>query len=419
MKLVVRILHLVIAALAMVATILLFAMPALSFKSKVVLDVNSFSDLIPSTQYTEDLKVDELLGTDEIQAGISFKLSATEINKVMNGDRDIINERVIVKNLDDTLQILDDAVEVIADYAIRTNLTKIVEQEMRSQIEKAKPEDKTVDEVMEAIDLSSSDFQKFAYSLYDEANKSTATVDTVGSFLQEQIDEIVVKVEKAVPNAKAGSFTEEQKAAVKNNLEGILGQLDMINDDNTIKPISDLPYLYVGKFVKEKIGDKVSESELAQKEGETNRKYSDRLLETFVKAEIPETVYQIIGYVSLGLFIGMFIMAGAWILLVAFEVLHFFFVTKKHRLFKAFFLPLFTLAGIIQIALGFVLTGVCKYILPKKLDISSLNIPVKDALIIPRTCTLATSIVFIITVGVALVLFVLKFFVPKQSEKQE
>ena len=416
MKLIIRIMHLVIAALAGVATILLFALPALSFNSKVVVDVDAISSFIPATQFTEDLDVVEILGTDEVQVGISFKLSSTDINKVMNGEREIINDKVIVKNMDDTLQTLDDAVDVLADYAIRINLTKIVEQEMRSQIEKAKPEDKTTDEVMELIDLSKSDFQKFAYSLYDQANMKNATVDSVGLFLHEQIDEIVSKVEKAVPNAKAGTFTEEQKEQVKASLVDILKKLDMVNEDGTLKPIADLPYLYIIKFVKEKLNGKYSEEELGQKAGETNRQQSDRLLETYVTDLIPDLVYQIIGYVSLGLFVGMFIMAGTWILLALFEILHFIFVSKKHRLFKALFLPFFAISGLIQIVLGFVLTGVCKYVLPAKLDISSFKLPIKDALIVPRTCTLATSIVFIITIGAGIVLLILKLIAPKNKE---
>ena len=149
MKLVVRIMHLVIAAIAAVATILLFAMPALSFNSKVVLDVEAVSNIVPSTEFTKDINFVEVLGTNEIQAGISFKLSATDINKVMNGDRDVINEKVLIKNMDETLQTLDDGIEVLADYTIRTNLTGIVKQELIKQVENAKPKDKTTEEVLE------------------------------------------------------------------------------------------------------------------------------------------------------------------------------------------------------------------------------------------------------------------------------
>ena len=415
MKLIVRIMHLVIAAIAAVATILLFAMPALSFNSKVVLDVEAVSNIIPATDFTKDIDFVTVLGTNEIQAGISFKLSATDINKVMNGDRDVINEKVLVKNMDSTLQTLDDGIEVLADYTIRTNLTGIVKQELTKQIENAKPEDKTTEEVMEYLSLGDDEFKEFAYSLYDTANKDDANVDSVGQVLLEHIDEILVKVEK-MTGSKSGTFNDEQKEDAKNNMKGMLKQIKILKDDDySLYPISDLPYLYAIDFVKEKLNGKVSSSKLAIKEGETNREYSNRMLETYVVTEMPEVVYQIIGYVSLGLFIGMFVIAGTWILLAAFEVLHFFFVNKKHRLFKGLFMPFFILAGIIQIVLGFVLTGVCKYVLPAKLDISSFNLPIKDALIIPRTCTLATSIAFIIAIGAMIALAILKIFVPKEK----
>ena len=409
--------HLVIAAIAAVATILLFAMPALSFNSKVVLDVEAVSNIVPSTEFTKDIDFVEVLGTNEIQAGISFKLSATDINKVMNGDRDVINEKVLIKNMDETLQTLDDGIEVLADYTIRTNLTGIVKQELIKQVENAKPEDKTTEEVLEYLSLGDKEYKEFAYSLYDSANSKNANVDSVGQVLLEHIDEILVKVEK-MTGSKSGTFTDEQKEDAKNNMKGMLKQVKILKDDDySLHPISDLPYLYAIDFVKEKLNEKVSADKLAIKEGETNREYSNRMLETYVVTQMPEIVYQIVGYVSLGLFIGMFVIAGTWILLAAFEVLHFFFVNKKHKLFKGLFMPFFILAGIIQIVLGFVLTGVVKYVLPEKIDITKFNLPIKSAVIVPRTCTLATSIVFIIAIGAMIALGILKIFVPKEKKE--
>ena len=204
----------------------------------------------------------------------------------------------------------------------------------------------------------------------------------------------------------------------KNNMKGMLKQVKILKDDDySLHPISDLPYLYAIDFVKEKLNEKVSADKLAIKEGETNREYSNRMLETYVVTQMPEIVYQIVGYVSLGLFIGMFVIAGTWILLAAFEVLHFFFVNKKHKLVKGLFMPFFILAGIIQIVLGFVLTGVVKYVLPEKIDITKFNLPIKSAVIVPRTCTLATSIVFIIAIGAMIALGILKIFVPKEKKE--
>ena len=417
MKLVLRILNLVLAGISLIATILLFSVPAFSFNSKVVVDVKTLTDFVPKTVYTNEIKANELLGTDEIQAGVSFKLSAGEINKVMNGDRDIINERVIVKNLDETLQILDSAVDVITDNTIRVTLKKTIQDEIKKQIDTSKPSDSpyTAEEIMELIELDDAYFKNFSNALYDEANKSTATITSVNAVLQEQIDDALVKAEKA-NTITPGKYTEEQQNATKQNFINILTSLNMVNEDETLKPISDLPYLYVIKYMKNNLKGKVSASDLQQKSGETNQKYSNRLLETFVITNIPDFVYQIIGYVCLGVFIGLFVFAGVWLAFAAFEVLHFFFPTKKHKLFKVLFLPLFTLLGLLQIGLGFVLTGVCKYVLPEKLDLASFNLPVKEAIIVPRTYTLATSILFIIAIGIGIAYCVLKIFVPKNKE---
>ena len=421
MKLVLRILNLVIAAIAGVAVVLLFAMPAFSFNSKVVVDVNKFSSFIPETTYTKDIDVVDTLGTDEIQVGIKFKLSATDINKVMNGDKDIINNNVIVKNLDDTLEILDKAVDVLADNTIRKNLQNIIKDEIARQIENGKPEGEntpSTEEIMETLDMDDHYFEVFADNLYDEANKDDATVDSVGAVLQEKIDEAVTKAEKSGA-IKPGTYTQEQKEQNKLNLRNVLQQLDMIKEDGEhLEKISELPYLYILKYVKEQLNGKVAETELNKKAGETNKDHTFRLLEAWVLNLMPDVFYKVVSYVSLGMFIGLFVFAGTWILLAAFELLHFIFVTKKHRLFKGLFLPIFVIVGLLQVVLGFVLTGVCKYVLPAKLDISRFKLPIKDAIIVPRTCTLATSIVFIITVGVGIAYFILKLCLPKEEKAE-
>lgn len=418
MKLVLRILNLVLAAVSLTATVLLFALPAFSFNSKVVVDVKTLTDFVPKTAYTSEINATDLLGTDEIQAGVKFSLSIGEINKVMNGDRDIINERVIVKNLDDTLKTLDDAVDVIADNTIRQTLKSTIKDEVKKQIDSAKADsEKNTDQIMDLVDLDEAYFKNFSTALYNEANKSTASISSVNAVLQEQIDDALMKAEKAGA-IKPGTYTEEQKAAVKANFTNILNSLEMVNPDESIKPISDLPYLYVIKFAKEKLNGKVPEADLVQKAEETNRQYSDRLLEKFVINSIPDMVYSIIGYVCLGLFIGMFVFAGIWLAFAALEVLHFFYPDKKHKLFNALFLPAFMLTGLLQLALGFVLTGVCKFILPEKLDLVALKLPIKSGVIIPRTYTLGTSICFIVAVAIGLVYVVLKFFVPKNKEEK-
>ena len=410
----------VIAATAVVATILLFALSPLSFNSKVVVDVDTVSKFVPKTTYTENIDAKELLGTDEIQVGIKFKLSLADVNKAKKGDKEVMNERLLKGNLDDVLETLDEAVDVLADHSIRRALKSTIANEITNSIDRAKPptQTKTTAEIMELLDLGDEYFTNFSNALYNEADRSSATIDSVGQVLQEQTGEAIMKAEKS-GMIKPGTYTEDQKNSVKNNLITILNQLEMVNEDGSIKPISDLPYLYSIKYIEKELAGKVDDAVLVQKSGETTKAYSNRLLEEYVFNIMPDAFYTVVKYISLGISISVIVLAAIWIALAAYQVLLFFFPAKQFGLFKGLLIPFFAIAGILQIVLGFVLTGVFKYVLPKKLDIASMNLPIKDAIIVPRTFALGTSIVLIVTIGLLIASMVIRKIAFKKEEKAE
>ena len=410
----------VIAATAVVATILLFALSPLSFNSKVVVDVDTVSKFVPKTTYTENIDAKELLGTDEIQVGIKFKLSLADVNKAKNGDKEVMNERLLKGNLDDVLGTLDEAVDVLADHSIRRALKSTIANEITNSIDRAKPttQTKTTAEIMELLDLGDAYFTNFSNALYNEADRSSATVDSVGAVLQEQTGDAIMKAEKS-GMIKPGTYTEEQKNSVKNNLITILNQLEMVNEDGSIKPISDLPYLYSIKYIEKELAGKVDDAVLVQKSGETTKTYSNRLLEEYVFNIMPDAFYTVVKYISLGISISVIVLAAIWIALAAYQVLLFFFPAEQFGLFKGLLIPFFVIAGILQIVLGFVLTGVFKYVLPSKLDIASMNLPIKDAIIVPRTFALGTSIVLIVTIALLIASMVIRKIAFKKEEKTE
>ena len=420
MKLISRIMHLVVAASALVATILLFSLSPLSFNSKVVVDVETISKLVPETTYAKDIDAKELLGTDEIQVGVKFKLSLGDVNKAKNGDKEVMNERLLKGNMDDVLNTLDEAVDVLADHSIRRALKSTIATEITNTIDRAKPAEQTMTtaQIMETLDINDKYFENFANALYNEADRNNATADSVGAVLQEQTGEALMKVEKA-GMVKSGTYTEDQKTAVKENLEKILDQLEMVNEDGTIKPVSDLPYLYTIKHIQKELSGKVNDSELSQKSGETTKAYSNRLLEIYVFNIMPDAFYNVVKYISLGISISVYVLAAIWLALASYQVLLFFFPAKQFGLFKGLLIPFFAIAGLIQIVLGFVLTGVFKYVLPSKLDIASLNLPIKDAIIVPRTFALGTSIVLIVTLGLLIASMVIRKIAFKKEKKAE
>ena len=99
MKIVIRILNIIIMAISVAAGIFLFMPPAFSFNSKVTINVATFSEFVPQTEYSKDIDIPTLLGTDSIYVGVRFKLDVAGIADMKDGDKEKINEKLIADNL--------------------------------------------------------------------------------------------------------------------------------------------------------------------------------------------------------------------------------------------------------------------------------------------------------------------------------
>jgi undecaprenyl pyrophosphate phosphatase UppP len=149
--------------------------------------------------------------------------------------------------------------------------------------------------------------------------------------------------------------------------------------------------------------------ELEQKTGETIPDYADRLLEMFVLDKMPEVFYQAVGYVSLGLFIGLFVFAGIWALLIVITLLKT--ISKKPW---TFFGPWFWLVGLVELFLGFGITALARFALPK-LDISQFGLPISAVDAYVRTYALVPSILFVASIALAIVYQVFKSLAKKEA----
>ena len=160
MKLIIRIFNIVIMALALTATIFLFASPTFSFNSNVGLDVKTFSQFVPETKYSQDFDIEKLLGTKTIHLGVKFSLKLNEVKEIKSGDRDKINQNIVSDNVDDMLKILHEPVDLITDFSIRSIIKSIVKEQVTNQVDQARENYKqksgqdmgsTTEEIMEEV----------------------------------------------------------------------------------------------------------------------------------------------------------------------------------------------------------------------------------------------------------------------------
>ena len=410
MKIIVKIFNLVIMAIAALATLFLFVTPTFSFKSKVCVDVATFSEFVPTTPYTEGLDIVSLLGTDEIQVGVSFTLNTADTSRVMNGEKDYVNEGMIGPNINDIVDILHEPVNLITEYTVRNFLKGLIKDEITIQVDEARKKynpngDSTTEDIMEEVGMTDEYFDNFTYSLYRAADQEDATVDSVTDVLYAEIDDALAKAEQTGVVDTSG-YTEETKASLKGDVVSNLQAMALVNDDGTVNRISQMSFIYLSNYLSTELQGKVPDSELVKQEGEDSFTFSGRLLRLYVYNMIPDDVYHIMSYVALALFIGIVVFAANWVLLIVITL----FRTLLAKKPWTFFGPWFWFLGGLQIILGITITYLCKVTLPS-MDISALiamfNLPIRSILVSVRTFALIPSILYMICVPLA---FVYGFF---------
>ena len=421
MKLVLRIFNIFILAIAAVATVCLFALPTFTFNSNIALDVKGFSQFIPSVPgYTDNIDIAYLIGTDTIQVGISFELNFSDTTKVVNGNRDIINNQLISKNVDDIVNTLHEPVDLITDFTIRSVIKTIIENEVTTQIQAIIDDSGgsipyTAEEIKSEVGMDDIYFKDLSYLLYDSANEDGATVDSVTNVLFDQIDEALAEIDYAMEDFDKSGFGEENKAAIKTNLSSVLDDLQLINSDNTLKKISQISYIYLSDYLKTELTGKVADtSELDKRTDETDLAYADRLLSLFVLTQTPDLAYQIVGYVALGLIIGLFVFAFLWVILFTITLIKTFSKNKPWTIFG----PWFWVFGSLQIVLGIGLLVLGKFVLPN-INLSITGLPLKRLILAPRTAALIPSMIFIGCIFVAIAYAVLRSIAKRQYKNAQ
>ena len=404
MKIAIRVLNIIIMAISVAAGIFLFMPPAFSFNSKVTINVATFSQFVPETEYSKDIDIPTLLGTDSIYVGVRFQLDVAGIADMKDGDKEKINDKLIAENLEEMIGLLHEPIDLITDFTIRANIKRLISEQVYANVDQAVQTynqkaglDNKTEDIMEDVGINDAYFTNFSNSLYDAANADGATIDSTNEVLLDQINEALIRAESSGA-ADTSSFGDSQKEAMTESLKGVFQSLNLIEDDGVhLKKISAIAYMYLANYLKEQLKESYDETTLERKSGEKDEAYADRLLELFVKDKMPDLFYKIVGYVSLGLFIGLFVFAGVWAILLVITLLKTF--TKKPWTIFGFW---FWIVGIVELVVGFGLTAITKLVL-SKFDVSQFGLPIKEVLISIKTYALVPSILFAVMIVVGIV----------------
>ena len=414
MKLALRLFNVLIMTLSAAALVLLYATPAFSFNSNIAVDVKTLSSFVPETQYTKDYDMVTMLGTDTINISLKFSVNAAGLSTMASGDRDTINNKILKENVDSIAKTLHEPIDLMADFAIRSIIRSTVKDEITKQIDAAKTEaasGSTAQDIMDEVGMDDEYFDNFSFALYDSTNKDNATIDSVSGVLYEQIDDALAKAEETGLVDNSG-FAEDKKGEITDNLLKVLSDLNLVNEDGSIKKISYISYVYLAKYLKDAMKDKVDPAELEQQPGESEPDYADRLTRTLVFTQMPDAFYQVFGGISVGLIIGLILLTVVWGFLFVYTLIRTF-TSKPWTMFG----PWFFLVGALQVIFGVLLTAITKMVL-SNIKIPFDGIPIKGVAMVLRTYALIPSIIFGITIVVAIVYSVFKGNAKAELEEE-
>ena len=417
MKIVIRLFNLLILAISGAATALLFMMKPLTFNSNIAVDVAAFSKFVPETEYSSEINIPEMLGTNTIEVAIKFELDMNNTLDFMSGNRQVMNDTIINRNVHDINETLNEPVQLITDFTIRSVIKKTLQENVKTQIEQAIANSdvevtSTADEIMDEVGMNDAYFSNFAIILYHTANALGATVDSVSNVLFTQIDDALAKAEDC-SGVNIDGFSEDAKASAKDSLLNILTSLNLVNPDNSLKHLSDICYTYLVKYLKDGLNGKVAPEVLepqTTEEESSDYIYSQRLLGLFVSTMLPNEVYDIVTYVSIGLFVGLFVFAALWAILFIIT----FIKTFSYKPWTIFG-PWFWILGSLQLILGVGLTVFGKMIVPN-IVVKIPNLPLTSAVLAPRTSALIPSILFAAMIVIAIIYAILRSVLKSQMK---
>lgn len=448
MKFVIRIFNFLIIGIAGAAIALLFLTSPLTFNSRISINnefINNYfatvvekvnqptqteTDPVLKEPFIKELDVTKVLGADHVNLKVQFDLSFNEVNSLMGKvDKDLINQELLDKNIVAIFADVHEAVSILTEYTARTALRSVAKKEIYKQVKKSLEETgypSSATDIMDEVGMNDNYFRGFAKTLYDKANipdnPATAKEDD-GCSVDKFVETIKLQLESVLDEAEQVTGGHVNKEAMLNNPNldndlrngfiSVISAADLLQEDGqTFVKMEKAAYVFLAKILKEQLTSSVPASELEPAAGESRENYAVRLSKLYAHNMLPEVFYTIVGYASLGMFIGILAFAAIWGILIIITLIRSFSSKKPWTVFG----PWFWIVGSLQVVLGLALTIFCKFYLPGMSFIQSAlaGSPIKSFAAVPRTSVLIPSMIFLGMIVFAIVYTILAHPVKKE-----
>lgn len=216
---VIRFLNLVYMALATAAIVIFFTVPFIKLGADVVINKDEITTLIQNIPGASGMSTQDIFGEEDIKASINMDIAPSVLFKAYSENADkIVEEEFIDPNIHSIVKSLKEPINKVSEAILRITAKNTI----KSEIEKhgITVNDDVEKKINEASDV-----------ILDSLKKEGATVDSVTTVLEEQVEAIL---------NEAGKPIDIDTSEIKTQLTEKLNEYGALKEDGTIQNVDTI-----------------------------------------------------------------------------------------------------------------------------------------------------------------------------------
>lgn len=251
MKAKVLIFNAVIAAICLFAIVMYIAKPFIKLDVEFTITAETMEELMGgssgdgsggSTTFAENsgstggYSVDyaDILGEDGILVSADLEITPSAFFKAFSltneGVKDYVYNEIATPNVKKIIEELKEPIGKIVENTVKAIMQEAVKESLKDFTES--------EDINTVLSDAGVDLSDNVDAIYNEFDRDGSTVDTVVDVIVEQIDEVTAKLAQSGNQDFADvNVSEETKEEMKNSVRDMLTELDLIDEDGTIKDI--------------------------------------------------------------------------------------------------------------------------------------------------------------------------------------
>lgn len=423
MKWFLRIVNMAICAMATLCIVMFAAAPVVDFSVGYEVNTSEIKSFIEKSEFNEfelegeKIKISDLLSDEKFTIPLAVDVTLKDLVDYSTKDENAVIELVTKDMINDlvgnvlsdpsVMEFINALSEKIAKEAAKYALKSALFENMGN------PDHKT-DEYIEKLGIDDNYLNEKIDIVFTELSKDNANIEGVTNTVVDIANDVIAKMNES-PDAEEviPELTEEQKQDIKEGIEEILGEVELVDDQGNIRSIEDAIFEFLAGMLPDELPTNDASNSIVlhhyANSGESDKKQEvidklTKLVADSVNKELTKMLQ--VKYVVLvsRVFLGVIALTMAlWLGLFIFALVKIFSKKKPYIYMGPFFWIGMFLFVIVQLVLGGIPVVLSNF-LPTITSTIGSSLPIDNAIITRLVINFKSS--FTVSLICALILFV-------------